>query len=161
MSLFLEGLPAERLAVARMVSSADVDVCVDYGLFGVHDSAVMEDPPIPHKIGHPWLSVGTSYLLFESAEDIYLARLKFELRDEQPYPLQQPQWPQSESARMQLPSGDLSVHQITAGSLRDVFRVGEPGRYAVRLAWRHDASVTDRLAPQTFVLAQFWRDPVH
>jgi hypothetical protein len=140
-----------------MLSSAETDVVVAYHLVGLHDGEVDENPPTPHQIGHPWLSVGTAYVLLESAEDISKARFRFELWDAPP-PLEA-DWPANEVVTLSLPSGRLSVHQIAAGSVHDVFDLGGPGRYQVRLAWREGGEWDPEVVrPQAGLLAQFWRD---
>jgi hypothetical protein len=119
---------------------------------------VDEDPPTPRQIGHPWLSVGTAYVLLESAKDISMARFRLELWDALPPPLDA-DWPASEIVTLSLPSGRLGVHQIAAGTLFDVFDVGGPGRYQVRLAWREGGEWDPEVVrPQAWLLAQFWRN---
>lgn len=52
-----------------------------------------------------------------------------------------------------LPSGTLSVDQITAGSETDVFALPEAGRYWARLAWREgDLDLAGRSEPEGFPL---------
>jgi hypothetical protein len=141
-----------------MLSSADVDVMIAYRLVGLGDSEVDETPPSPREAGHPWLSARTSAVYLESAEDIYRGRMRFESWDARPPPLDEAAWPVSEVIGLSLPSGMLSVHQIAAGTLADVFDVGAPGRYHARLAWRAGEPNSDGAKPQAFVLAQFWLD---
>jgi len=142
--------------VSRMLSSVEVDVVVDHHLFGVCDGASDESPPpAPRHVGHPWLSVGTSMVYFEAAEDIYKARVRFESWDAPPPP-DDAAWPVSEVVELSLPSGALGVDQITAGSRSNVFVVGGPGRYGARLAWRDGELDLDCVKPEAFALAQFW-----
>jgi len=145
-------------AVSRLRSSADVDVLVDHHLFGLSDSAWDEElPPAPHRIGHPWLSVGTSVVCFEADEDIIEARVRFESWDGPPPPLDDATWPDSTVVELSLPTGALSVDQLTGGAMQDVFVVGGPGRYGARLAWREgELDLAGAGQPEAFALAQFW-----
>ena len=154
----LKQLPGDGGSVPGMVSSAEVEVYFRYRLLGLQDRAADESPPTPHQVGHPWISAGTSYVLLESAEDITMARLRFELWDEQPPPLDQADWPVSEVVRLYLPSGSLAVHEITDYQ-PDVFDVGAPGPYLVRLAWRPGERWDPEVVkPEKVLLAQFWSD---
>jgi hypothetical protein len=143
--------------VPRMLSAVDVDVVVDHHLFGLCDGASVEpSPPAPRRIGHRWLSAGTAQLYLESAEDIIKARVHFESWDGPP-PFDESAWPDHEVVSLSLPSGVLSVDQITAGAKPDVFVVGPAGRYAARLAWREVALDLAGIGePEAFALAQFW-----
>jgi hypothetical protein len=135
-----------------MASSAEVDVIVAYHLVGFYDGEVDETVPTPRET---WVGVGTSAVLFRSAEDIYLARIRFESWDG-PAPADDASWPLSESAALYLPSGVLSIHEIDGGNRPRVFTVGPPGHYSMRLGWRAGEMDPAVARPQAFALAQFW-----
>ncbi|GLZ01015.1 hypothetical protein [Actinoplanes sp. NBRC 103695] len=143
--------------MSEMLSSAETDVIVAYRLVGLIGGEVDEDLPTPSQIGHPWLSAGTSSVLLQSAEDIGQAQFRFELWDGAP-PQLGADWPHSEVVTLVLTDGGLNVDQIDAGSVHDVFDVGEPGRYRVRLAWREADWDPMAEGPQAWLLAQFWRE---
>ncbi|GIF06968.1 hypothetical protein [Actinoplanes siamensis] len=135
-----------------------VDVGVDHRLVQLTDQFAQEALPVPRAIGHPWLSVGTSAVLLESAEDIWRAQFNFELWDERPSSIEL-EWPGSEIVRLYLPSGVLDVDQLTGGMLMNAFDLGADGHYQVRIAWRplDRKPEDDVLEPQASVLFQFWR----
>jgi len=139
-----------------MLFSAEADVVVDHHLFGLCDGASGESRPFPRHFGHAWLGVGTSMVYFEAAGDIYKVRVRFESWDAPAPPLDEATWPVNEVVELSLPSGVLSVDQLTAGSLPDVFTVGTLGRYGARLAWRDGEEDLDCVKPEAFALAQFW-----
>jgi hypothetical protein len=131
-----------------MFRGAEVEVGVAYHLVVLCDEDVDENVPTPDKVGHSWLSCGTSTVLLHSAGDIGSALFTLELWDDRPPSLGLDVWPVSEVVRLTLPSGVLCVRQTAMGRIPAVFDVGEPGDYLVRLAWRED--------PEGLLLAQFW-----
>jgi len=136
-----------------MASSVEVDVIVAYHLVGFYDSEVDETVPTPRET---WVGVGTSAVLFRSAEDIYMARIRFESWDGPAALADHASWPLSESAALYLPSGMLSIHEIDGGNRRRVFTVGPPGHYSMRLGWRAGEVDPVVTRPQAFALARFW-----
>ncbi|MBG0569019.1 hypothetical protein [Actinoplanes aureus] len=119
------------------------------------DGEVDEYLPLPNSIGHPWISVGTSRVLLESQEDIYLARFYFELWNGPPPPLDSADWPINEDIVLYLPSGRIAVYEFTSAQ-QDVFNVEGSGHYHVRLAWRAGTHDFEVVKPQAFALVQFW-----
>jgi hypothetical protein len=58
---------------------------------------------------------------------------------------------------MDLPSGVLSVDQITAGAQAAVFELPHPGRWHARVAWRPGTIGADAAADRPAqALVQFW-----
>jgi hypothetical protein len=131
-----------------MLTRDEVEVGIAYHLVVLCDEDVDENVPTPDKVGHSWLSTGTSTVLLQSAGDIGTALFTLELWDDQPPALDQATWPTSELVTLTLPSGVLCVRQMTMGRIPAVFDAGEPGDYHIRLAWRENH--------EGFLLAQFW-----
>lgn len=140
----------------RMMSSAEVDASVSYRLVGLYDCESDEEVPTPRIVGHPWLSVGVSRVMLESADDIPKVRFCFEWWDGRP-PFDPAAWPLSEVVGLYLPSGRLGVSEFT-GHVNDVFQIPVPGRYRLRLAWRAGARDPEFTRPEAFALAQFWAE---
>ena len=138
------------------MSDAEVDASVSYRLVGMYDCESDEEVPTPRTVGHPWLSVGTSRVMLESADDIGWVRFRFELWDGWPSH-NQALWPLSEVIGLYLPSGRLGVSEFTS-FVKDVFHVPGPGRYRVRLAWRAGERDPEFTKPEAFALAQFWAE---
>lgn len=146
----------------QLLSSVELDVGLDHHLVQVTDHEAEEALPTPSQVGHRWVSAGTSAVLLQSVEDIWRARFYFESWDGQPAPLDEAEWPVIEVIGLFLPSGNLAVDQFARGAVWDVFDVGGPGHYRVRLAWcpldwQPDG---DPLEPQAFASLQFWPDTV-
>ncbi|AUH38890.1 hypothetical protein [Streptomyces sp. CMB-StM0423] len=130
--------------MVRLVDSADLEVRVSFHLFGLADAAADEDLPEAGR-PNPWLGVGESVLVFESEEDLVRARLRIELWDG-PAEVGKGQWPDTVETGWTLPSGVLSLDELTAGAVPDVFEV-PAGKYRMRLGWRAEGAALVQLWP--------------
>lgn len=66
-------------------------------------------------------------------------------------------WSAAEVVTLTLASGQLCVRQIAQGQILDVWDVGGPGRFHVRVAWREmDEWDPESDDPEAFQHAQFW-----
>ncbi len=52
----------------------------------------------------------------------------------------------------------LHINQIAAQVWTDLFDVGAPGNYQVRVAWRAGKQEAWGTDPEAFALVQLWRD---
>ncbi|GIM92220.1 hypothetical protein [Paractinoplanes toevensis] len=143
----------------KLLSEAEVDAFVDHRLIRLFDHEAQENLLRPDEVGHTWLSAGSSSVLLQSPDDIYLARFAFEFWDGPPAPLDVVDWPLSEVIPLFLPSGLLGVEAPTVGGQAEVFDVGEFQHYRVQAGWRAipwDPNAVDE--PQAYAVFQFWVD---
>lgn len=57
---------------------------------------------------------------------------------------------------MEFPSGVLGVDMITAGGIRNAYRLPEGQRWNTRVAWRTVPNPDPDLYPTAVILVQFW-----
>jgi hypothetical protein len=139
--------------VPHLLGSADIEVMVNHHLFGLVDSDADTDVPEPTRVA-PWMRAGTSAVYVESEQDVVWARLQLECWND-PAPFDREMWPDSVVVALEMPSGVITVDEITAGVQADVFTLPAPGRYRVRVAWR-EVEAADGGAPEGLALVQFW-----
>jgi hypothetical protein len=100
-------------------------------VFGIADGSVGGDvgTPVPSSVGG-WLGAGESEVLIRTGQDIVDVALRMEAWTAEP-PGDGAEL--SDDVRLRLPSGLVSVNEITGGWQPDVFRLPEAGTYQVRV----------------------------
>jgi hypothetical protein len=142
--------------MARLVGEKDLSVIVDYRLVGLLDEASSDGPkpPAPHTVGH-WLSTTPGNVYIESVDTVLGAEMRLQTWDG-PADFDAAGWLRSDIIVMDLPTGVLSIDQITAGAQAAVYQLPAPGRWTARLAWRTDPAPDEQSLPLASVLVQFW-----
>lgn len=131
--------------MARLLAAEDLDVHPDYHMFGIGETAAGfgESPPVP---GAGWLGVGHASVVIGVLDDLGSLPLRLEHWDAEPPA------PDSHDLQhtvcLQLPTGKITIDQITGGGLDTELEL-PPGLYEARItAWREPA--------EERYLAQFW-----
>jgi hypothetical protein len=127
----------------RMISSAEIEVHPDYRMFGIADSEDPEDcPPVPEAAGG-WVSAGESSVLVETGVDVP-ARLRLEYWDGDPRGIRADEWETDDTVTLTLPSGSISLNQITIGWVHGVFALPGRGTYRLQVLGRNCELVAHR-----------------
>ncbi|MEV5709092.1 hypothetical protein [Actinoallomurus sp. NPDC052274] len=119
--------------MAAPIFAVDLSVSPDRKMFGIADSAVGSDvsTPVPSSAGG-WLGIGDSEVLVGTGQDIVEVAVRMESWAAEPPDDLDPA-ESSGSARLRMPSGRISVNEITGGWQSDVLELPEPGTYRVRV----------------------------
>jgi hypothetical protein len=142
--------------MAQLVDQKDLYVIVDYHLVGLLDEASSDGPkpPAPHTLGH-WLSTTPGNVYLETDDTVLGADMRLQTWDGAA-DFDAADWQLNDLIVMELPTGVLSIDQITAGAQAAVYRLPAPGRWNARLAWRTNPAPDDQSLPRASVLVQFW-----
>jgi hypothetical protein len=138
----------------------DDRVLVEYGVFGLMDLDVVGCPrPWPQEpLGADAVTAIPNRVDFRSAASDHEAAVRLEATPREP-----PEWPDSEEVDVPLSSGRVRLWTVTMGPSEQVFPVGGPGTYRLRVACRGRdealaLSVSGRPIPDGTerYLLQFW-----
>ncbi|MFI7642280.1 hypothetical protein [Nonomuraea sp. NPDC049400] len=109
----------------------------DHHLFGLADAGTADQPPppVPAADGH-WVSAADSAVLIRTAQDGATVTVRLQAMDGPPGEPEPDAEAVSHTVQLDLPTGQISVNQIAAGWMHDVFALPAPGSYRLRItAW--------------------------
>lgn len=110
---------------------------VEYGVFGLMDLDVASCPrPWPQEpLGGDGVTAIPNRVDFRSAVRDHEAAVRLQSGPQEP-PRLGPEWPDVDEIDVQLSSGQVRLWTVTMGPSEQVFTVGEPGGYRLRVACR-------------------------
>lgn len=124
--------------MAVLLADTTIEVSPDRLMFGLADADAAEEPWPAPPISPAWVSCTGSALLVQTAQDGVVVAVRLQVWDGPPE-----RRPDDEDAELtmtvmlDLPSGELSVNEITGGWRPGVLTLPRPGVWHARLSAHH------------------------
>ena len=124
--------------MSDLVDALDDSILVEYRRFGIMDTDVENTPnPFPGgPISREVVSVQQNRIDIRSAANDHVAEVRFEFWRRRPHGEIGKDWEDLGEKKLRLSSGELQLWSVTMGPSPNLYAVGNPGTYMVRVVAR-------------------------